>query len=183
MSATFDDRIQALLLHREIEAFFHAEADLLDQRRLSEWLELFTDDVRYWMPLVRNVQFRRDSAEYSREGTDNAWIDEDKRTLTQRVQQMATGIHWAEEPRSRMSHLITNVRLVEPTSGEADTAQQVKTTCRFLVYRNRMETETEILVGKRHDVLRRTDAGWRIARREIYIDQNVLTAKNLTTFF
>ncbi|MGE0801892.1 MAG: 3-phenylpropionate/cinnamic acid dioxygenase subunit beta [Lautropia sp.] len=182
MSAARDDRIDALLLQREIEAFYYAEADLLDERRLSEWVELFTDDVRYWMPLVRNVQFRRDAIEYSREGTDNAWIDEDKRTLTQRVQQIATGIHWAEEPRSRMSHLITNVRVVESTPAVADAAQ-VKTTCRFLVYRNRMETETEILVGKRHDVLRRTDAGWRIARREIYIDQNVLMSKNLTTFF
>ncbi len=101
-----DDRMASMLLQREIEEFYYAEADMLDERRLAEWVELFTDDVRYWMPLVRNVQFRRGSGEYSREGTENAWIDEDKRTLTQRVQQIATGIHWAEEPRSRMSHLI-----------------------------------------------------------------------------
>ncbi len=53
---------------------------------------------------------------------------------------------------------------------------------RFLVYRNRVETETDLLVGKREDLLRRVDGGWRIARRKIILDQNVLLAKNLTFF-
>jgi 3-phenylpropionate/cinnamic acid dioxygenase small subunit len=180
--STPETKLQDLLLHREVEEFFHAEADLLDERRFEQWLALFTDDVRYWMPLVHNVQFRKDTTEYSREGLDNAWIDEDKRTLTQRVQQLATGIHWAEEPRSRFSHLVTNIRVLEATPSAAD-AQQVTTKCRFLVYRNRMETETEILVGKRRDTLRRVDGQWKIARREIFVDQNVMTSKNLTAFF
>jgi hypothetical protein len=38
-------------------------------------------------------------------------------------------------------------------------------------------------VGKRHDTLRREAGRWQIARREIYVDQNVLLSKNLTTFF
>jgi len=174
--------LDEMLLHREVEEFFYAEADLLDERRLDGWLELFTEDVRYWMPLVANIQSEDQASEYSREGIDNAWMDEDKRTLSQRVQQIATGIHWAEEPRSRISHLVTNIRVLEATPNAAQ-AERVTTKCRFLVYRSRMETETEILVGKRRDTLRRVDGQWRIARREIYIDQNVLLAKNLTTFF
>jgi len=174
--------MQALLLEREIEQFYYAEADMLDERRFNEWLDLFTDDVRYWMPLVANVQHRHLDKEYSREGVDNAWIDEDKRTLTQRVQQLATGIHWAEEPRSRMSHLITNVRILE-IGPSLDSPRQLTTKCRFLIYRNRMETEVDLLVGKRSDVLRQEQGQWRVARREIYLDQNVLLSKNLTTFF
>ena len=39
-------------------------------------------------------------------------------------------------------------------------------------------------VGKRNDLLRRQkDGGFKIAAREIFLDQNVLLAKNLTTFF
>ena len=38
----------------EIEDFLFTEADLLDEWRLPEWLELFTDDVRYWMVLRAN---------------------------------------------------------------------------------------------------------------------------------
>ena len=54
-----------------------------------------------------------------------------------------------------------------------------------MIYRNRVETETDILVGKREDVLRREGEGeeWRIARRTILLDQNVLLSKNLTFFF
>jgi len=54
---------------------------------------------------------------------------------------------------------------------------------RFLIYRNRVETETDLLVGKREDTLRRTDDSWLIARRKIILDQNVLLTKNLTFFF
>ncbi|HMH75464.1 MAG TPA: aromatic-ring-hydroxylating dioxygenase subunit beta, partial [Candidatus Udaeobacter sp.] len=53
---------------------------------------------------------------------------------------------------------------------------------RFLVYRNRVETETDLLVGKREDLLRRVDGCWRIARRKVILDQSVLLAKNLTFF-
>lgn len=171
-----------LFLHREIEEFLIAEADLLDDRRFEEWLDLFTDDARYWMPLVRNIQYRDNARQFSREGLDNAWMDEGKETLAQRVKQLGTGIHWAEEPQSRMSHMVTNIRILSTTPDAASPAELVVKS-RILVYRNRLETEVDILVGKRKDTLRRTEQGWKIARREIYLDQNVLLAKNLTTFF
>ena len=65
--------------------------------------------------------------------------------------------------------------------GSAPTEVEVKS--RFIVYRNRVETETDFLVGKREDLLRRVAGDWRIARRKIVLDQNVLLAKNLTVFF
>ena len=55
--------------------------------------------------------------------------------------------------------------------------------CRFFVYRNRLETETDMLVGRREDKLRREGGRLRIARRKIILDQSVLLAKNLTMFF
>ena len=61
--------------------------------------------------------------------------------------------------------------------------EEVAVRCRFLIYRNRVETETDILVGKREDLLRRAGDGWQIARRKIVLDQNVLLTKNLTFFF
>jgi 3-phenylpropionate/cinnamic acid dioxygenase small subunit len=46
-----------------------------------------------------------------------------------------------------------------------------------------VETETDLLVGKREDQLRRINGDWKIARRKIVLDQSVLLAKNLTFFF
>jgi 3-phenylpropionate/cinnamic acid dioxygenase small subunit len=178
-----DDRLEHFLLQREIADFLYREADLLDERRYDDWLALLADDVRYWMPMRRNVKIE-DLAEreFTRESRDISWFDEGKETLTRRVRQIQTGIHWAEEPVSRISHLISNVQLLEVNPSLAEPAE-VLVKCRFLIYRNRVETETDILVGKREDLLRPVDGDWRIARRKILLDQNVLLSKNLTFFF
>ena len=150
--------------------------------RYEDWLNLLTDDARYWVPMRRNVKFGELEREFTREGQDINWFDEGKATLTQRVQQILTGVHWAEEPLSRISHLVTNVEILEaaPTAAEAS---EVSLRCRFIIYRNRVATETDILVGRREDTLRREDGEWRIAQRRVFLDQNVLLAKNLTFFF
>jgi 3-phenylpropionate/cinnamic acid dioxygenase small subunit len=171
-----------LLLKEEIEAFLYREAELLDERRFAEWLDLFTEDAHYFMPMRRNVPHDEPEREFTRAGTDVSWFDEGKDTLARRVQQILTGIHWAEEPLSRTCHLVANVQVLAAVPpGPAPAEVTVKS--RFLVYRNRVETETDFLVGKREDLLRRAGDGWKIARRRIVLDQNVLLAKNLTVFF
>jgi len=176
-----DARIDRLLLRQEIEDFLYREAELLDQRRYRDWLGLLAEDIRYWMPMRRNVKFGEDEREFTRAQHDINWFDEGKETLARRVKQIETGIHWAEEPRSRVSHLVSNVQVqgVEPSIADP---QEVAVTCRFLIYRNRVETETDILVGGREDWLRRNGEGWLLARRKIILDQNVLLSKNLTFF-
>jgi 3-phenylpropionate/cinnamic acid dioxygenase small subunit len=177
-----DDRIARFLLVQEVAEFLYREADLLDERRYEEWLGLLAEDIRYWMPMRRNVKFGEAEREFTRETTDINWFDEGKDTLTRRVKQIQTGIHWAEEPVSRISHLVSNVQVIEATPLAAD-PREVTVKCRFLIYRNRVETETDILVGKREDLLRREGDGWQIARRKIILDQSVLLSKNLTFFF
>ena len=175
-------RVARLLLTQEIAEFLYREAELLDERRYDEWLGLLADDIRYWMPMRRNVKFGEGEREFTRAGTDIAWFDEGKDTLTRRVRQIQTGIHWAEEPPSRICHMVSNVQIVRATPNGSAMPSEVEVRSRFLVYRNRVETETDILVGKREDVLRRVDGAWKIARRMVVLDQSVLLAKNLTFF-
>jgi len=176
-----DDRITRLLLTQEIAQFLYTEAEILDERQYDEWLDLLADDIRYWMPIRRNVKYGDTTREFTRETDDINWFDEGKDTLTRRVRQIQTGIHWAEEPRSRITHMVSNVQLLTATS-DAVVARELAVKSRFLIYRNRVETETDVLVGKREDTLRRTGDGWLIARRKIILDQNVLLSKNLTFF-
>jgi 3-phenylpropionate/cinnamic acid dioxygenase small subunit len=177
-----DDRVARLLLTQDIASFLYAEAELLDGRRHDEWLALLAEDIRYWMPMRRNVKYGDTAREFTREGEDISWFDEGKDTLTRRVRQLQTGIHWAEEPQSRITHMVSNVQLLA-IAPDADAPREVIAKCRFLIYRNRVETETDLLVGKREDTLRRAGDGWLIARRKIILDQNVLMTKNLTFFF
>lgn len=179
---TTGSALASLLLQREIEEFLYAEAELLDARRFDEWLDLFTADARYWMPIRRNVPSQDSAREFTREGADVNWFDEGKDTLARRVAQLRTGIHWAEEPPSRICHMVSNVQVLHGVPPGEATPSEVAVRCRFLVYRNRVETETDLLVGKREDTLRRVDGAWKIARRMVVLDQSVLLAKNLTFF-
>ena len=178
----WSEDIAHILLKQKLEDFLYHEAELLDERRYEAWLALLADDVRYWMPMRRNVKFGELEREFTREGQDINWFDEGKETLTRRVQQILTGVHWAEEPLSRLCHMISNVQILHVQPSVVEPAE-VTVKCRFLIYRNRVETETDILVGKREDVLRRVHGQWQISQRKVILDQNVLLAKNLTFFF
>src|SRR5271155_1372782 len=127
-----NDRVARILLTQEIAEFLYAEAELLDERRHDEWLALLAEDIRYWMPMRRNVKYGDTAREFTREGEDISWFDEGKETLTRRVRQIQTGIHWAEEPQSRIAHLVTNIQLIEVNPSMAE-PEEVSVRCRFLV--------------------------------------------------
>lgn len=170
-------------LRNEIEDFLYQEAEMIDERRFEEWLDCFDEDLEYFMPIRRNVKFGQHAErENTRKGEGISWFDEDKWTLTKRVEQILTGVHYAEEPLSRVSHLVTNV-MIRDAKPDLSRPSEVSTSCRFLVYLNRVEYESYTFVGRRYDTLVRHDAGWKVRSREIVLDQNVLLAKNLTTFF
>lgn len=170
-------------LKADMEDFLYAEADLLDERRFRDWLNLLAEDITYFMPIRRNVKFgQHTQRENTVQGSGISWFDEDKWTLTKRVDQILTGVHYAEEPLSRVSHMVSNVQIRRATPS-LEEPREVEVRCRFLVYQNRVEYETYTFVGKRTDLIRKTPNGWKIARREIVLDQNVLLAKNLSTFF
>jgi 3-phenylpropionate/cinnamic acid dioxygenase small subunit len=184
LSATIADE-----LLREVEQFLYREARLLDDRGFHEWLELFTDDVRYWM-VGRTSRYPRSSKAITVLGPDRraetdldfehglAILDETKVTLSGRIARLDTGMAWAEDPPSRTRHIITNIE-VEP----GDTASELKVYSNFLVYRTRAESEQDFYIGARQDVLRSVDGAWKIARRKLVLDQNVLLPKNVSVFF
>jgi 3-phenylpropionate/cinnamic acid dioxygenase small subunit len=169
--------LDALLLQAEVERFFSAEAELLDERQFGAWLDLLHEDLRYWMPIARNVRFDQPALEYTREGQEANWFDEGKDILRKRVQQIEGGDHWADEPRSRTTHLVANVR-IEAVDGADITAKS-----RFVVCAYRLEHDVDLFIGKRVDVLRREAGALKVLRRTIYLDQSVLLSRNLTTFF
>ena len=171
----------ALALRLDVEDFLYREAELVDDRKFDEWLQLFSDDLEYRVPIARNLRADNIANEYLTRPLDVSWIDEGKEMLAARVAQIKTGVHWAEEPLSRTAHLITNVRVLRATPS-ADEPQEVEVSCKFLVYRNRNLDEEDTLIGKRVDTLRRSGDSWSIRKRTVYIAQSVLLAKNLSFF-
>jgi biphenyl 2,3-dioxygenase beta subunit len=164
---------QALWL--ELMQVYIREAWLLDERKFTEWLDLFTDDVLYFMPRRKNVPRREAQRELTPLG-DLAILEEDKRYLEMRVARLDTGMAWAEDPPSRTRHLIGNLEVVSLENGEVE----AKTA--FLVYRSHLESDHQLLSGCREDLLRKVNGAWKVARRRIVLDANVLLDKNLSVF-
>lgn len=163
-----------------VEQFLFAEAELIDEWQWRTWFELFTDDAHYRMPIRRNRLRRQRKADEADDlnGLEVAHFDDDKASLEMRIEQLESGMHWAEDPPSRSRHLVTNVRVQR-----SDVDGEYFVRSNFFIYRNRLEAEVDLWAGERRDVLRLVDGNLRIADRIILLDQNLILAKNLSVFF
>ena len=171
MSAT----IETLLLQYRVEQFYFTEARMIDERKFSAWLDLFTEDTRYLLPIHRNTA--------SHEFTDSlgdaglAHFDDDKDVLRKRVFRMSSGRAWAEDPPSIQRHLITNVQVSARDDGQLEPRSS------FQVHRYRMDREVEVFTGTRVDMLRIAADSFLIASRTVYLDHTTVLANNLNLFF
>jgi len=161
-------------LYGEILEFLYREAEMLDSSRFSDWLALFTADVRYDMP-VRTTQFLASGQGFQ----EVAFIDDNLQSLRTRVRRLETTTACAESPPSRTRHFVSNV-LVRPGARANEFAVAVN----FIVTRSRGDQGYQFFTGRREDTLRREESGQlRIARRRILVDQTVITATNLSILF
>lgn len=149
---------------------------MLDQRRFREWLDLFTEDAHYWMPIRATRSVDQLDQEFTKPG-EMAHFDDPKPMLEARVKKLETGYAWAEDPPSRTRHLISNIIITDQSDHE------ISTTGNFILYRTRLEREVDWWVGCREDVLRREGSDLRIAKRTILLDQTNILSKNLSNFF
>jgi 3-phenylpropionate/cinnamic acid dioxygenase small subunit len=160
-------------LRQQFEDLLYREAWLLDRDRLEEWLDLLGDDIRYWAPV--RADMNRGKEDFS-PPLRLAFFDDNKDGLRLRVARIRTGAAHADEPPSRVRHLITNVRVLEtPDTGTAKVASN------FLVFKSRRNREENLFVGCREDIWRQNDGRWKLQERMILLDHNVI--ENITVLF
>jgi biphenyl 2,3-dioxygenase beta subunit len=177
MGAYADMTLQEqMLLKHEVEEFLFMEADLLDSRRYDDWLAVLADDIHYWMPIRRTTTAKEVELEFTKPG-GMAFFDDDKTVLTLRIQRLSVGRAWAEDPPSRTRRLVTNVRLLSVDGDEINVG------CNFKLYRTRLNSEEDSWIGRREDLLRRVDGGFKLARRHIFLEQTVILSQNMSSLF
>jgi ethylbenzene dioxygenase subunit beta len=89
---------------RPIEALLFHEARLLDEGRFAEWLELYTADATYWVPLERGQANPYETS---------SLIFDDRRLMEARIRQFSHPRHHSQTPPSRTCHFVGNVALLE----------------------------------------------------------------------
>jgi 3-phenylpropionate/cinnamic acid dioxygenase small subunit len=135
----------------KVEDFLYHEARLLDTQRYEEWLELFTDDATYWVPLEQN---QKDALETS------SLIHDDRTLLGLRVQQARHPRAHARLPPARTVHQVSNVLILE----ETDEAVRVASTLQLIEWRQERQRVWGALVEHQ---LRRANGSFRIARKRV----------------
>ncbi len=135
----------------KVEEFLYHEARLLDTQRYEEWLELFTDDATYWVPLEQN---QKDPFETS------SIIHDDRTLLELRVKQARHPRAHARLPLARTVHQVSNIM----TLNEDSSAAHVASTLTLVEWRQEKQRVWGALVEHR---LRRVNGGFRIAHKRV----------------
>lgn len=90
-------------VNREVaEAFLYREAAFCDEGQYDAWAALWTDDGVYWVPA--NVDDYDPRKHLS-------IVYDDRAQIQDRIDRLNSGKAWAQEPRSRMCRLISNVEV------------------------------------------------------------------------
>ena len=133
------------------EQFLYHEARLLDLQRYEEWLELFTADATYWVPLE---QGQKDPQETS------SIIYDDRTLLELRVKQFRHPRAHARQPLARTVHQVGNVVPLGEATGEL----RIGSTLTVVEFRHEKQRLYGALVEHR---LRREGGTFRIAHKRV----------------
>jgi 3-phenylpropionate/cinnamic acid dioxygenase small subunit len=163
-------------LYNRVLEFMYIEARLLDEIRLKEWAATLAEDLVYTAPLRETRPVSQLAASYVR---TTHHFEDDWRSVMGRVMRLTgTKSAWAEDPPSRTRRLVTNV-MVE----QGDKPDELRVRSNLLVTRSRFNfDELDLISAERQDVLRLAGDSFKLARREILLDQAVLGTPNLAIF-
>lgn len=154
-------------LTAEVAGFFYLEAELLDEWRLSEWLDLLDADFSYYVHPMDVQQDDPSKALFL--------VADDRARVESRVAQLKGRTAWAENPRSRVRRLVTNVRAgLEPDGA-------IRGDANFAVYRFKND-QTDVYVGRYRYLLVDTEQGLRLRERSVILDLEALRPQGKLSF-
>ena len=148
--------------------FVYAEARLLDEARFDDWLELFTDDGVYWMPLEPGQTDAR---------LHTSLMHEDKLLLRIRVERLAGARTYSQQPPSRCHHLLQapEVLALSPENGH----YRVRTAFHYVETR---QDQQLLLAGWTTHRLVATPDGLRIAMKRVDLVNSDAAFGNICLF-
>ena len=157
-------------MREQVEDFLYAEADLLDNWRLDEWIALFDQERGgYYMPTTDCFRQCDDPA------SALYLIADDMPMLRSRVEQLLSGLTWAENPKSRTRHMVSNVRILG-AEGEV-----LRVQANFVVFRMRFQN-IDPYIGTYHYKLIPNDGTFKILERLVVLDLEALRPHGKVSF-
>ncbi|MDP9458877.1 MAG: aromatic-ring-hydroxylating dioxygenase subunit beta [Actinomycetota bacterium] len=155
---------------QDVEDFLYAEAALLDAAEYKDWLDLFTDDCIYWIPS------QVDEVDPTRQVS---LVYDEHKHLSERVRRFASGIAYAQEPRSRTARVVNNVRITGVEAGDVPGQEILQVEVKFFVAEFRRGHE-QLHAGTARYRLLVQDGGFRIKSKKVELINNAGYLGNLS---
>jgi 3-phenylpropionate/cinnamic acid dioxygenase small subunit len=149
--------------HAEIEKFLYHEARLADEHRYDEWEKLWTDDAVYWVPC---------NDDDSDPELHVSIIYDDREGIAARLKRLKSGAAWAQEPKSRIRRVISNVEVQEERRDE------IVVQSNFIIGELR-RGEQNLWIGRTVHKLRRENGDIKIAYKKVMLLNNDTEMPNL----
>jgi len=149
---------------QQVEQFIYYEADLMDEHRYDEWLALWTDDALYWVPSGG------DDIDPKRE---ISLIYDDRVRLQVRITRLKSGFAHAQEPKSRMRRVVSNIVTKEVENGD------IVVFSNFLLIELRRGKQ-DTFAGRTVHRLRPDNGSFRLASKKVLLVNNDEHIDNLT---
>lgn len=131
-----------------VERFLFRQAEILDEQQWDDWLALFTDDGRYWMPAEKEQTEGTDKVNIFWEGMD---------LMRMRIARNNHPRAHSQAPHNRLCHVVSNV-IIESEDSNGDIVARSRFHCaEYFRY------EVRNFTGKYRHVLTKKDDGYRIA--------------------
>jgi len=148
-NATADVGVETQLA---VEKFLYRQAEILDEKRLDEWLTLFADDGWYWMPA--------EAEQVEGDGQPNIFWEDQGLMMMRNARNTHPRAH-SQAPHNRLCHVVSNV-IVESESSSGDIIARSRFHCaEYLRY------EVRNFTGRYRHLLKKTDGGYKIALQRV----------------
>lgn len=148
----------------QIENFLYREARLMDENAYDEWFALWTDDALYWVPANEdNIDPQRHVS----------IVYEDKAHLEDRIERLKSGAAYAQDPKSRMRRVISNIEIEEGENGEVTVYSNFNLT-------ELRRSQQRTFAGRTIHKLRPEGNSFKIAYKKVLLVNNDEVISNLT---
>ena len=128
----------------------------MDEGRYREWLDLWTEDARYWVPC------NDDDIDPA---TQVSIIYDDRDRLTQRVERLLTGSVLSQQPRPRMRRVISSIEI------GTEAGPEITVESNFILAIARGGAK-QIWAGRSIHTLRDVAHSYMIARKKVLLIDN-----------
>lgn len=172
-----------------VEQFYFREARLLDERCFQQWLTLVDESIVYSMPtryvpqpdpkLQDTEAFLSVDRELERDdngGGSPLRHDGYLETFARTFRCFKTNA-WSESPPPRTRRFITNVEVISANDGE------YRTCSNFYMYYSHIGADHYTYTGGRRDTLREVDGEFKLCKREVILDMDLITVPTVALIF